>query len=139
MVEKPVVEHIRRAASFPWRAPEAHLTECGLEVARYADRVISPQEYKDRLRIWGERRTAMATCQTCAMTCSRYRPWAEDPVDAVRREVWGHRGDQDRFRDELRALAALVEAHRTEFDTCLTGLADVPSLAERRQARRGRR
>lgn len=48
-------------------------------------------------------------------------------------ELWARRG---RLAAELEALAALVEAHREEFDGYLAGLAATVKLADRRQLRR---
>lgn len=134
MVDKPEVEHIIRAASLPWRPPQQHLTECGRPVAGYPS--ISLEDFKRKLSVLGKQRCSMTTCITCWNTATRYQPWTVDPVDAIRREVYGMRGDDERFRKELWALAALVVAHRDEFDDYLAGLDKTTDLTRRRRDKR---
>lgn len=138
MVEKPDPEHVVRSASFPWRAADDGLTECGLAVVP-GRKVITLEEVKTKFRVQGKIRASMSTCITCAQTATRYRSWVQDPVDAVRREVYGRRGDEERFKRELWALAALVAAHPEEFHGFLTGLDQAADLDARRRAKRGAR
>jgi hypothetical protein len=133
VVEKPNPEHVVRSASLPWRAADDGLTECGLSVP--GRKVITLEEVRTKIRVQGKIRAAMTTCMTCAQTATRYRPWAEDPVDAMHREVLGRRGDGERFKRELWALAALVEAHPEEFHGFLDGLDQTADLAARRRAK----
>lgn len=129
---KEPVEHVIRAA-LPWRADE--YTECGRPLNDIT-KAITRDELRKRVADLGKTRAAMLTCITCAQAAARHRIWEEDPVDAIRREVWGQ--EVERFGDELRALAALVAAHPDEFDGYLTGLAATSSLSAAR-ARRLRR
>lgn len=127
-------EHVIRRSSLPWRPPEDHLTECGRLARDHA--AITYDEFTRKLRTQGQQRAAMSTCMTCWNTANRYESWAVDPVDAIRREILGQRGDTDTFRRELRALAALVEAHPDEFTGYLDGLQQTADLAARRLAKR---
>jgi hypothetical protein len=56
-------------------------------------------------------------------------------IESNRAEV-ARRG---RFSAELEAIAALVMAHRSEFDAYLTGLHDTVKLADHRDAKRAQR
>lgn len=133
MEKAAVLDHVRRP-DLPWRP--ATLTECGKPAAD-VKQVISRDELIARLRSFGKARTSLTTCMTCWQTAARWKSFAEDPVDAMRREVYGSRGDALLAAD-LRALAALAQAHRDEFEAYVNGLAETASLAARRQARRRR-
>lgn len=137
VVEKPVVEHIVRAASLPWRPADDRLTECGKSSAGYPS--ITREEFDKKLRLQGQQRAAMSTCMTCWNTATRWKSWAVDPVDAMSRECYGMRGDRDQLRKELWALAELVDRHREEFDGFLHGLEQTADLAARRRAKATRR
>lgn len=134
MVDKPVIEHVIRRASLPWRPANDQLTECGKSARDYTS--ITYDVFTRKVRIQGQQRASMSTCMTCWNTATRYQTWAVDPVDAIRREVYGMRGDSDTFRRELWAIAALIDAHRDEFDNYLTGLSQTTDLATRRRAKR---
>jgi hypothetical protein len=134
MVDKPIIEHVTRRASMPWRHADTHLTECGKPVRDHQS--ITFDDFTRKVRVQGRLRASMSTCMTCWQTATRYQPWNVDPVDAIRREVHGMRGDSDAFRHELWALATLVEAHRAEFDDYITGLRHTTDLASRRRAKR---
>lgn len=136
MVEKPDPEHVVRSASFPWRAAEDGKTECGLSVS--GRKVITLEELVAKFRVQGKIRASMTTCMTCEKTATLYRPWVQDPVDAVRREVQGMRRDEERFKRELWALAALVAAHPEEFHGFLSDLDQTTDLAAWRRAKRVR-
>jgi hypothetical protein len=65
---------------------------------------------------------------TCAQTAGRYGTWEEDPRLALHREIEWERGGAHYFaredrgqllKDELLAVAALIEAHRDEFDASI--------------------
>lgn len=138
--EKLSIDHVARG-QLPWRAAE--LTECGLPVANHP--VITRDSYFARIREWGKQRTRFTVCGSCASTAANYKPWAEDPISTIRREAercgWFARpGDEGRdlFARELRALAALVEAHPEEFADYLQGLTETLSLDAARQARQRR-
>jgi len=72
----------------------------------------------------------MLTCMTCSDTAGRWGTWEDDPRRALEREIiweWGggYRARQDRgerLKDELLAIAALIKAHRDEFDAAVTGI-----------------
>lgn len=114
---KDPVDHIERPR-LPWRSTEASVTECGLNAAKVP--TITRNEYLRREKDYGRQRTAMLTCMTCCDTARRWGTWDDDPRKALQREIewevrWGtERGVQ--LKDELLAIAALVEAHREEFD-----------------------
>jgi hypothetical protein len=141
--DKPTINHVERPAP-PWRSAPGR-TECGLPTAGHP--VITRPEFEELVRRLGKQRAAMQLCMTCWNTAIRWADWATDPVQVVmretqggkvfRRETYGTRTDPS-FRDELRALAALVEAHRDEFDGYLAGLDDAASLADARARRRRR-
>jgi hypothetical protein len=139
--EKLRVDHVERGA-LPWRQVE--LTECGLPVADHP--VITRDAYVARYKAWGRERTMFTVCRTCANTAANYKPWDEDPVQTIKREAercgWYPRADdlgRDLFTRELRAIAALIEAHREEFDGYVEGLAETVSLDRARQQARRRK
>ena len=114
---KDPVDHILRP-QLPWRN-DPGITECGLNAAKTP--TISRDEYIQRRKDLGQQRTAMTVCMTCAGTAARHGTWADDPRQAVAREIeWETRWRQDkngiRLRDELLAISALIAAHRDEFD-----------------------
>lgn len=122
---KEPVDHILRPR-LPWRGDEAAITECGFDASKV--KTLTRAEFSTRLKDMGQQRTAMLTCMTCSDTARRWGTWEDDPRRALEREiVWeyggGYRPRSDRgerLRDELLALAALVEAHRDEFDAAMT-------------------
>lgn len=132
--------HVLRAR-LPWRADE-HLTECGLPAADHEtlDRPTAAARWKE----WGPRRAALIFCMTCVDTANHWPNWDDDPATVMSRECgrgrWREAGDDPpRLERELRALAALAEAHADEFADLLAGLAEVSSLADRRRAARDAR
>jgi hypothetical protein len=138
--ERLKIDHVARSP-LPWRTIE--LTECGLPVEAHP--VITRDSYLARLREWGQDRTRFTVCRTCAQTAANYKTWEEDPVNAIQREAHRHGffareadGGRDLFTRELRALTALVEAHREEFDAYVEGLTETTSLDAVRRAKRRR-
>lgn len=125
------IDHVRRP-DLPWRV--ATLTECGRPIDGLP--TISRDEFVARVRAQGQQRSAMTTCMTCWSTANRWPAWTTDPVGAIGRECAGagyvkpERLEQ--FRRELQAIAALVAAHRDEFDEYLTGLGATVDLAQAR-------
>lgn len=113
---KEPVDHILRP-QLPWRT-DAGITECGYDASKV--KTLSRVEFFARLKEMGQQRTALLTCMTCSDTASRWGTWDDDPRKAMDREIawecrW-HREDCGlRLRDELLAIAALIEAHRDEF------------------------
>jgi len=134
------VDHILRPA-LPWR--EDGLTECG-RVVTEATAVVTADEVKARIKRIGQQRTAFTVCMTCAGRTSLSRTWQQDPIDVLYRELrrvstgYGiNTGPAaTRMTAELRAIAALIAAHRDEFDGYLSGLGDTVNLADARSRRR---
>lgn len=118
---KEPVDHILRPA-LPWRTGEPGITECGFDASKV--KTLTREEYVRRYKDLGQQRMALLTCMTCADTARRWGTWEDDPRRAVDREItweWGggYRARNDRgqrLKDELLAVAALIEAHRDEFD-----------------------
>jgi hypothetical protein len=116
---KEPVDHILRP-NLPWRAPAA-ITECGLNAKSV--KTLSRDEFFARLKDMGQQRTALLTCMTCSDTARRWGTWEDDPRRAVEREIqwegsgpWRRKDRGDLLRDELLAIAAVLEAHRDEFE-----------------------
>ncbi|MET0698969.1 MAG: hypothetical protein ABWY93_04835 [Mycobacterium sp.] len=122
-------DHVRRP-DLPWRT--ATLTECGLQAATVKS-CIDNAELQARVRVDGKRRTAYSTCITCLETAARWPAFAEDPVQALSREVYAMRGNPQ-LAAELRALAALAGKYHDEFEDFLNGLQATVSLSDRRRA-----
>jgi hypothetical protein len=120
---KEPVDHIIRPL-LPWRTDEGAITECGYDASKV--KALTREAYIARLKEFGRQRTAMLTCMTCAETATRWGTWETDPRAALGREIEWERGGQywarprddrgHRLADELAAIAALIEAHRDEFD-----------------------
>ena len=119
---KEPVDHILRP-QLPWRS-DAGITECGYNAATV--KTLTRQEYFDRRKELGEQRAALFTCMTCSQTALNHATWEDDPRGAMLREVeweyrWRRNNDRGvRLRDELLAIAALIEAHRDEFSAHIT-------------------
>ncbi len=120
---KEPVDHILRPG-LPWR-PVASLTECGYDASKV--KTLTRPEFFQRLKDMGQQRTALLTCMTCSDTARRWKSWEDDPRQAMEREItWeyggGYRAREDRgerLKDELIAIATLVEAHRSEFEATI--------------------
>jgi len=128
------MEHIRRPV-LPWQT-DRHLTECGRDTDGRV--VITREECAAKIKRQGKQRAAMTTCMTCAETSDRWATWDVDPVQAVRRQVGGWGDTDPALRDEFIVIAALIEAHREEYDDMLAGLRGTLRLDEARLARRKR-
>lgn len=150
------VDHITRAI-LPWRTT-SDLTECGKPTAEFdAARLVTRDEAAARIKRLGQQRAAFTLCMTCASTSDRHQnrnALTEDAVAAVERAVaavvhasppW--RSDRapsrrwlerQRLAAEFEAIAALIVAHREEFDSYLAGREQTVSLAERRGQRRAK-
>lgn len=146
------LDHVARQP-LPWRT-EAQLTECGKEIADLdPDRVITIDELFARIRRLGQMRSAYTTCMTCFEAARRNRSDRPDGVATVAREIHALRwvaGVTDlqfvqrddpiaerrrRLAIEMDAIAALVAAHREEFDGFLAGREETVSLDEQRARR----
>lgn len=132
----PDLEHVHRPA-LPWR--DETMTECGLP-ATSDRRIISRDAFRLKVRREGIQRSALTTCMTCWHTARRWEVWNVCPADILRRELqnFHNAARTERLNAELRAIAALIAAHRDEFDSYLTGLAQTTDLTLLREARRRR-
>jgi hypothetical protein len=124
-------DHVRRP-DLPWRT--ARLTECGKPIVDVAS-CITREEMRAKVKQQGVQRAAFTTCMTCMSTGKSWPEWDEDPVRTLGRDFYAGHPDP-RMVDELRALAALVDAHRDEFDGYMAGIKETVSLAEQRKRRR---
>jgi len=130
--EKLEVSHVVRP-DLPWR--KSTTTECGRTGGNRP--LMTRDELIAKVKLEGIQRAALSVCMTCLETARRWADWRRDPVQAMARETYhGSHGADPRLKNELLALAALVEAHRDEFDEMLTGLAGTISLDAARRARR---
>lgn len=142
------LSHIRRPNP-PWNT--AALTQCGKLEADFAS-VISVEEATALWKKHGAQRAAFLLCMTCTSTTNRHSfsyndprrgptSWRTDPVAVMHRYLervhWRSSGNERAVIEaELRALGALVEAHRDEFDAFIAGVADAGDLDARRKAKR---
>lgn len=138
MPDEPL-DHIERAC-LPWRNDA--LTECGRPLAD-VKAWITRDAYIARLKEHGSRRTAFTVCQTCASCIQHTKTWQQSPAAVIQRESgktgwFGETDEGKRLSRELRAIAALIEAHRDEFDDYLTGLDATINLADRARVKRTR-
>ncbi len=112
---KEPVDHILRP-QLPWREGVG-ITECGYDASKVKS--LTRDEFFQRLKDYGQQRTAMLTCMTCSDTARRWGTWADDPRKALQREIeWEcrRRGERGvRLRDDLVAIAELIAAHPQEF------------------------
>lgn len=135
------LDHIART-ELPWRTGLPR-TECGLTNTP----ALTTDEFVDKARREGQRRTALTTCMTCYDKRVMFGRLVnrDGLVDVLGREV--RRVNQSRDPDasrelenELQAIAALIDAHRAEFDATLEGIREAPTLDDvrRRRAQQGR-
>ncbi len=125
---KEPVDHILRP-QLPWRSPGKGVTECGYDATKV--KTLRRDEFFIRLKEYGKQRTAMVTCMTCADTAQRWATWDQEPRQALEREItwegarfhscagsdrFSDSGRGQRLKDELLAIADLIETHREEFD-----------------------
>lgn len=146
------VDHITRAV-LPWRT-SSDLTECGKPTSEFPGRLLTRDQAAARIKRLGQQRAAFTLCMTCASASDRHRnlqALTEDSVAAVERALgsvvhatppW--RDDRDpsprwterqRLAVEFEAIAALIAAHRDEFDGYLSRREQTVSLADRRRQR----
>jgi hypothetical protein len=116
---KEPVDHIMRPR-LPWRSIDEVVTECGFNVTKV--KTLTREEYRARFKELGRQRMALLTCMTCMDTNARWGSWADDPRQAMLREIdwemrWGRNvaDHEQRLKDELTAIAGLIEAHPEEF------------------------
>ena len=133
------LEHVVRSRP-PWRRGE-DLTECGKPATGLS--VITRDGFIAKVRKQGQQRSAMTTCMVCWRTARSHPSWEENPVLSLIREarrfewhpILAMPAKSVTFRDELLAIAALIDAHRDDFDALLAGLGDTVCLDEARQKR----
>lgn len=132
MADDPL-EHVARPL-IPWSTRPGR-TECGRQVNDVAA-VVDLARFVAKLNRQGKTRAAMTTCMTC-WTRLQYgaHSWDKSPVEVLDRDL-GRYDERDVITVELRALAALVEAHRDEYDDLIGGLQDTTDLAQRRRDKR---
>lgn len=138
---KEPVDHIIRPL-LPWRSTEGAITECGYDATKVP--TLTRVEFFRREKDLGKQRTAMLTCMTCSDTARRWGAWEDDPRLALQREIEWERGHNywararddrgQRLKDELLAIAALIEAHREEFDAAITATAQRREWLEKKAA-----
>lgn len=126
------LSHISRRSP-PWRAPVK--TECGKPLG--STKNVTRAEAQTLINKYGQKRATFMLCVTCVQTSDRYRDWETSPTDVIAREGTTRYGggEQSEMDRELYAIAALIEAHREEFDGYLTDLAGTVSLRDRRAAK----
>ena len=136
---KDPVDHVIRP-QLPWRT-DAGITECGLNASKVS--TLTREQYFQRLKDMGQQRSALLTCMTCADTATRWGTWDDDPRKALEREIqweakWRRRDEPavTRLRDELLAAAALIEAHREEFDAHIAATEQRRLWNEKKDAKR---
>lgn len=135
---KEPVDHILRPR-LPWRGDEGAITECGFDASKV--KTLTRPEFATRLKEMGQQRTALLTCMTCSDTARRWGAWEDDPRKAMEREInwecgWRRReGGGERLKDELQAIAALVDAHREEFDAAVRSIQQRREWNEKKAAR----
>jgi hypothetical protein len=132
---KEPVDHILRP-QLPWRT-DAGITECGYDASKVSS--LTREAFFARLKDYGQQRTAMLTCMTCAETAKRWGTWQDDPRKALEREIqwecgWSRTERGQRVRDELTAIASLIEAHREEFDAAILQIEQRRSWIEQKAA-----
>ena len=146
---KEPVDHIRRPP-LPWR--EEVQTECGRNLADVAQH-ISIDDAVSRFKDQGKTRATMTICVTCIQTAQRWAyhgggpvetpgSWQADPTQLLVRYLEGAQWDESRHKAmnaELHAIAAVVAAHRDEYDLFLSSLAATVPLSDLRATRAVRR
>lgn len=129
------IVHVRRPG-LPWRQEQSR-TECGQVIKGDSANVITRDEFFAKIKREGDRRARYSTCQTCLDTAARWPSWDQDPVRCLGREGSVHYGRavNPQFKNELLALAMLVERHREEFAELLE---DVTMVVPLQAGRKGK-
>lgn len=137
MNPEPLTHIIR--TPLPWRA--ADKTVCGRLVAEYRpELVITIEDARAMSKRLGQQRFALVICMTCAHHIGSWCRWEDNPLSRMEREVSG--GGWGRVDPlivaELRAIAALVEAHRDQFDAAVAAFVngDVVDIKNLRKGKR---
>jgi hypothetical protein len=120
---KEPVDHILRPR-LPWRlTDDGAITECGYDVSKV--KTLTRDAFFAREKDLGAQRSAMLTCMTCSNTAKRWKTWEDDPRQALQREIEWESGRSretrgERLKDELLAIASLIDAHRDEFEATIS-------------------
>lgn len=133
---KEPVDHILRP-QLPWRSGPG-MTECGFDASKV--KTLSRAEFSERLKDYGQQRTALLTCMTCSDTARRHGAWDDDPREAIHREIeweskWRRKDRGHQMHDELLAIAKLIETHRKEFDNLVEAVRARRDWNEKKAAR----
>lgn len=118
------LRHIIRPP-LPWR--EATLTVCGRPVGELDPHVvIGVDEAFEMRRRLGVQRLAVVICMTCASHHTNWSTWDRNPIRRMGSELSStfsrkSGGTRTLVEAELRAVAALIAAHRDEFDSIVDG------------------
>jgi len=142
---KEPVDHILRP-TLPWRhGIDGAITECGYDASKI--KTLTRDEYFKRVKEMGSQRAAILTCMTCGDTARRWGTWEDDPRLAMQREIDWERGGYysrgrddrgQRLRDELLAIAQLIETHKAEFDAATAAIAERRAWNEKKDSMRAR-
>lgn len=136
---KEPVDHILRP-TLPWR-PSPAISECGYDASKVKS--LTREQFFQRLKELGQQRTALLTCMTCSDTARRWGTWDDDPRLALHREIDWERGGYyshartdrgQRLKDELLAIASLIEAHPEEFVALIEHIEERRAWNERKEA-----
>ena len=133
--DEPAV-HIERRP-LPWRGPMR--TECGRVLP--VEGAISAEQALADITKHGSKRMAFVLCMTCLDRGQYHGPFRqrgpETPSAIIAREVdpWRGRGTDEMDRD-LRAIGALVDRHREEYEALLQESVAAAVWEARKQKRR---
>jgi hypothetical protein len=139
-MEDEPLHHIERSR-LPWH--DERKTECGLDPGKVP--TWSRDEAIAQARKLGRQRFSLFCCMTCTNTVERHSTWDKDPAscmvrfaerNTLRWSRYEENATATRFAAELRAIAALIEAHRPEFDETVEGLLNTASLDDARRTKR---
>lgn len=115
----PTVAHVRRP-DLPWRVSD--VTECNLSTDAVADLIDRPTCLALIANV-GMPAASETVCTRCLTTTMRWPDFDTDPVGALGREFYGP-SQHPQLNVELRALAALVDACRPDFDAIYRNLTE---------------
>lgn len=137
---KEPVDHILRP-QLPWRA-DSGVTECGYDATKV--KTLTRPEFFQRLKDFGRQRTMLLTCMTCAETAARWGTWEDDPRKALEREItwecgWRRNDRGNRLKDELLAIAALIDANPGKFAELVSANEQRRCWLEKKAAREAKR
>ncbi len=123
------LDHVERPA-LPWR--DEHLTECGRPLSDVKS-CLTRSEAIAKWKAQGPQRAGLTTCITCIETVNRHHTWEDSPSQVLSRHIKGWGREETQLDRELRAIALLIEAHKSEFVELLSGLEATVSLKTLRE------